>query len=57
MVDRADRLRCLGNAVVPAQAERAFRLLVERAMNQTTLAPTAIGTRIEGTGIDANVEW
>ena len=49
MVDRADRLRCLGNAVVPAQAERAFRLLVERAMNQTTLAPTAIGTRIEGT--------
>jgi DNA (cytosine-5)-methyltransferase 1 len=27
---RMDRLRCLGNAVVPAQAERAFRILWER---------------------------
>ncbi len=31
-VDRADRLRCLGNAVVPAQAEAAFALLAERVM-------------------------
>jgi DNA (cytosine-5)-methyltransferase 1 len=30
MVDRADRLRCLGNAVVPAQAEEAFRRLFSR---------------------------
>jgi DNA (cytosine-5)-methyltransferase 1 len=29
--DRMDRLRCLGNAVVPAQAELAFRGLVKRA--------------------------
>lgn len=31
-VDRADRLQCLGNAVVPAQAEAAFALLAERVM-------------------------
>ena len=29
--NRVDRLRCLGNAVVPAQAELAFRVLAERA--------------------------
>jgi hypothetical protein len=27
---RMERLRCLGNGVVPAQAARAFRLLCER---------------------------
>lgn len=32
MVDRADRLRALGNAVVPAQAARAFSLLAARAV-------------------------
>ena len=29
--NRMDRLRCLGNAVVPAQAELALRVLLERA--------------------------
>lgn len=30
LVDRLDRLRCLGNAVVPAQAAMALRMLLER---------------------------
>ena len=56
LANRADRLRCLGNAVVPAQAELAFRALLERAMNQAMAERGAVGTRIEGTGIDGNVE-
>ena len=32
--DRADRLRCLGNAVVPAQAAMAFRALARRALGR-----------------------
>jgi hypothetical protein len=51
LANHADRLRCLGNAVVPAQAELAFRVLLERAMNQATLELTAVGTRIEGTDV------
>ena len=37
-LDRADRLRCLGNAVVPAQAAAAFRLLVGRVMKSQNLS-------------------
>ena len=51
LANRADRLRCLGNAVVPAQAELAFRELLERAMNQATVELWAVGTRIEGTDV------
>lgn len=32
LVDRSDRLRCLGNAVVPAQARAAFRELAGRVL-------------------------
>jgi hypothetical protein len=33
---RVDRLRALGNAVVPAQAAHAFKTLMEKILGQPT---------------------
>jgi DNA (cytosine-5)-methyltransferase 1 len=41
LVDRVDRLRALGNGVVPLAAAHAFRILAARAMSNTNVIETS----------------